>query len=330
VIVAHVNETPPPPHLLRPDLPPAVERVVLAALAKRPEERPQTAGELARRLSAATRGELATSEPTRPVRAPAARATDQVASLPTNPTRRASGGNAIPPTVSASGYASTPETRRGLSPVAAGVVAVAMLAIGAAIAAATFGVLNWRDAGNANRPTPAPAPSANTNAAPAPAPPANTNVAPVPVPVPPTNTNAAPAPPDATEGRRPLDETEEREVDAFLSDWLASARAKNVNWHVRHYADVVDYYQSGQVPRFRVRADRARAFERFDTIDLRIPAVREATVTPDGREFRLVVDKQWRFSGADGDSTGKVKQLIVLRRVGTELKIVAEKDLAVY
>jgi serine/threonine-protein kinase len=340
VIVAHVNEPPPPPHLLRPDLPPAVERVVLAALAKLPEERPQTAGELARRFAAAARGEVVTSEATRPVRPAAARTTDSTPPAPTDPTRRAIAEPPLPPTA----HTGAPAARRGLSPLAVALIAIVMAAIGAAIAAAAFGIVNWRTAENENRaaqapPAPAPVP-ANTNASldPTPAPPpipkTNANVAPPPQPAPGPNENTAPppapAPSPAPAGSRPLDQNEENAVDAFLSDWLASVRARDIGWHIRHYADVVDYYTAGPVPRFRVRADRARAFARFDTIEMRITAVREATISADGREVRLVIDKQWRFTGPDGESTGKVKQLLVLRRIGDDFKIVVERDLAVY
>ena len=53
---AHVHE--PPPALLdvRPELPPALGEAVAHALAKEPDERPQTAAELAREAQAALSG----------------------------------------------------------------------------------------------------------------------------------------------------------------------------------------------------------------------------------------------------------------------------------
>lgn len=53
LMMAHVDQTPEPPSAYRPHLPAALEAATLAALAKKPEERPQSCGELARSLEAA-------------------------------------------------------------------------------------------------------------------------------------------------------------------------------------------------------------------------------------------------------------------------------------
>ncbi|MEN9935255.1 MAG: hypothetical protein RLZZ387_1834 [Chloroflexota bacterium] len=53
VVAQHVNQPPPPPRLLNPDLPPAIEAPLLRALAKDPAERFQTAAEMAAALQSA-------------------------------------------------------------------------------------------------------------------------------------------------------------------------------------------------------------------------------------------------------------------------------------
>jgi serine/threonine-protein kinase len=52
-MMQHVNATPvPPSRRTELSIPPDLEAAVMACLAKRPDERPQTADELARRLAA--------------------------------------------------------------------------------------------------------------------------------------------------------------------------------------------------------------------------------------------------------------------------------------
>ena len=53
ILIKHVNDTPPPPRMLNPNISPAVELVVLRAIEKQREARPKTAGEMARELIAA-------------------------------------------------------------------------------------------------------------------------------------------------------------------------------------------------------------------------------------------------------------------------------------
>lgn len=52
ILVGHRDTAPEPPRSHRADLPEYLERIILDLLAKRPEQRPQDAGELARRISA--------------------------------------------------------------------------------------------------------------------------------------------------------------------------------------------------------------------------------------------------------------------------------------
>src|SRR5581483_6149984 len=60
VLAAHMAETPPSLATLRPDLSPGLVHLVMGCLAKDPEARPQSAGELVRTIDAiAGRGESA-------------------------------------------------------------------------------------------------------------------------------------------------------------------------------------------------------------------------------------------------------------------------------
>ncbi|HEX5085332.1 MAG TPA: protein kinase [Blastocatellia bacterium] len=56
IVIKHVNDPPPPPRMLNPNISPAVESVALRALEKQRDARPQTAGEMAKELIAAASG----------------------------------------------------------------------------------------------------------------------------------------------------------------------------------------------------------------------------------------------------------------------------------
>src|ERR687889_1240766 len=59
----HVREAPAPPRLLNPDVPPSLEAVCLKAMAKRPEDRYQTAAEFRADLGRARAGQRVAAGP---------------------------------------------------------------------------------------------------------------------------------------------------------------------------------------------------------------------------------------------------------------------------
>jgi eukaryotic-like serine/threonine-protein kinase len=84
----HVREDPAPPRLLNPDVPPALEAVCLRAMAKRPDDRYQTAAELRADLQRARAGQRVAAGPAAAA-APAAMATTvlpPMAGYPADPT----------------------------------------------------------------------------------------------------------------------------------------------------------------------------------------------------------------------------------------------------
>jgi eukaryotic-like serine/threonine-protein kinase len=77
----HVREDPAPPRLLNPDIPPSLEAVCLKAMAKRPEDRYQTAAELRADLERARTGQRVAAGPAAAGAATAAMATTMLPPL---------------------------------------------------------------------------------------------------------------------------------------------------------------------------------------------------------------------------------------------------------
>jgi ligand-binding sensor domain-containing protein/tRNA A-37 threonylcarbamoyl transferase component Bud32 len=87
VLLKHISDPLPPPRLAKPDLPESVERVILKAMAKAPDDRFQSAEEMVEALQKAVAGvptEIALAAPavTRQAAVPAAAAAEPPASLP--------------------------------------------------------------------------------------------------------------------------------------------------------------------------------------------------------------------------------------------------------
>ncbi|MGE0130349.1 MAG: serine/threonine-protein kinase [Blastocatellales bacterium] len=125
IVVQQVNQAPPPMRDLNADIPPQVEAVVLRALKKQREARPQTAGDLAREMMSAVGGRIT---------APSALAITQI-----HP-------------VAASAPDSGAKTPLSVTPISSGNVEsaanrggrLALLALGAILALAVIGALGYR------------------------------------------------------------------------------------------------------------------------------------------------------------------------------------------
>ncbi|HEX5707395.1 MAG TPA: protein kinase [Pyrinomonadaceae bacterium] len=120
-----------------------------------------------------------------------------------------------------------------------------------------------------------------------------------------------------------------KEVADALDSWADSTGEHDLDAHMSHYASTLDtYYNARAVPAGQVRADRAKAFGRYEEMKVEL---RNVSVTPDstGARATVVLDKHWRFEGAQC-SEGTVKQMLWLARSGNRWLITGEKDLYVY
>ncbi|HEX8352443.1 MAG TPA: hypothetical protein VF611_06085, partial [Pyrinomonadaceae bacterium] len=100
--------------------------------------------------------------------------------------------------------------------------------------------------------------------------------------------------------------------------------------HMRHYADTLEtFYKRQNVPAAQVRADRSRAFVRYDQMEVELSNV-EVTPDPTGTRATVAFDKSWDFDSPDKNSKGSVRQQLTLVRAGGRWLINGERDLQVY
>lgn len=171
-------------------------------------------------------------------------------------------------------------------------------------------VTNVRADENRNNTTP------NGNTRPSP----NTNATPKPSP----GTSPTPAPTPAT-GMS----VEESEVRASLNGWLSSFRAGDLDAYMTRYASVLDaYYLSRNVSIDRVRADKARAFAKYSTLDVSLSDV-QVRIDSSGRRAVSTFTKSWRFSSPGvSPYTGSGPNRFTWTKIGGQWLITGEEDLS--
>jgi hypothetical protein len=147
------------------------------------------------------------------------------------------------------------------------------------------------------------------------------------------NANVAVSPTATPTPKPTLDPAELKQIREDVSDaideWKSAAEDLDLDSHMSHYAPLVDYYRGGKVGAARVRADKEKAFSKFETISVNISDI---SIAPDdtGEYATATFDKEWTFETTERTSSGKVRQQLTLTKIGGVWKISGEKDLKVY
>jgi ketosteroid isomerase-like protein len=148
------------------------------------------------------------------------------------------------------------------------------------------------------------------------------------------NQNAATTSPSVTPTPKPtLDPKQGKAVTEAvkntIDDWKDATENRDLEAHINQYADTVDYYKAGKVPVSRVRTDREKAFNAYDSMNVNIKNLK---ITPDetGEKATVILDKEWKFEGEEKYSSGEVQQQLTLAKIGGRWLITGEKDLKVY
>jgi ketosteroid isomerase-like protein len=122
----------------------------------------------------------------------------------------------------------------------------------------------------------------------------------------------------------------QKEVQAALNAWSDTIRQRNLEEHMKYYADTLDvYYNSANVSRERVRADRAAAFSKYNSLDMQLTNV-NITIEPTGTRAVATFDKTFDFRGDEKDFSGSGLNRFWLAKSGGRWRITGEKDLKTY
>jgi ketosteroid isomerase-like protein len=189
---------------------------------------------------------------------------------------------------------------------------VLVLALGGISAWLLFGTKRNEAAGNVRPGVDRTSASPATTGSPAVSPPAATRTP-----------AASPSPVDTAAVRN--------EVTALLNGWADSSTERDIDAHMSYYADTLDvYYNKRNVGASTVRADRRRAYDTYQTLDISLSNIR---ITPDattGERATAVFDKTWSFEGEEKVTSGSVQQELRLAKIDGRWRITGERDLQVY
>jgi hypothetical protein len=143
---------------------------------------------------------------------------------------------------------------------------------------------------------------------------------------------AAPIVPVKNETPSPLasitDRTQ-REVRAVYTDWAVTAVRGDWGKHMSFYADQVEYFRNGLLPRSKIETRKRGIFSGLDSYSLRFSESPQVHLKNFGRvqEADVIFDKQWVLRRGRKSVKGEARGLITMRRDSRGWRIVSEKQI---
>lgn len=124
--------------------------------------------------------------------------------------------------------------------------------------------------------------------------------------------------------------TARKEVQAALSAWAETVRGRNLEEHMRYYAETLDfYYNATNVSRERVRVDRSAAFTNYTSLDMQVANVK-IEVAASGTRATVTFDKTFDFRNEEKRYNGSGLNLFLFIKDGGRWRIAGEKELKLY
>jgi hypothetical protein len=145
-----------------------------------------------------------------------------------------------------------------------------------------------------------------------------------------SNTNNPPSA-NTTPQPSPVDVSAVRtEVQATLNGWAGTVRQRNLEEHLKYYAEVLDvYYNATNVSRDRVRDDRSAAFNKYSSMEMQVTNL-NIDVDPSGTRATATFDKTFEFSNDEKTYSGSGLNRFWFVKAGGRWRITGEKELKSY
>jgi hypothetical protein len=122
----------------------------------------------------------------------------------------------------------------------------------------------------------------------------------------------------------------QKEVQAVLDAWAGTVRQRNLDEHMKYYANVLDvYYNATNVSRDRVRADRSEAFSKYTSMDMQLTNI-NIVIEQTGTRATATFDKTFDFSNDEKSFSGSGLNRFWFTKQGGRWLITGEKDLKTY
>ncbi|MCA1558050.1 MAG: protein kinase, partial [Acidobacteria bacterium] len=326
VVIQHVNHPPPALHLIRSDITPAIESVVLHALEKRREMRPQSAGALASEFTAAVNGVPTINRPAHsyetPVSMPAQSAEPTLVLRNPTPTPQYAPQYISGPMPQAQpAFSQPPPFNTAKTVILTAVATILLVSLGGIIA--WMATADSRDSGrsetsnNANRRTQTNTRANENTASSTPTQSTNTNMAAV-------NTNTAATPVDNSVART-------QEVMAFMNRWADSLKRRDVYDNLSLYADYLNtFYSEVNISKDRVRYYREQSFKRYySSVDVQLTNV-QVSFDYSGSTVTVTYTNTYDWRGRSSYLNGKSDNEMTLSKTSGQWLITSEKHVYSY
>lgn len=121
-------------------------------------------------------------------------------------------------------------------------------------------------------------------------------------------------------------EAVQRELQTVYTEWAQAAIKGEWSKHAGFYADRVEYFRDGLMPRAKIEARKRSIFGKLDSYWLKFSGTPQV-VLKDDQEADLIFDRSWTIKRGRKQTSGRAQGSITLRREAKGWRIVSEKQI---